>query len=137
MEDVGDIVRDISRSFNLPINTGKVGYINANGVYKVKDEAVRVQVTNALPTISHELGHHLDKQYGLSKLKSIQTAVNMMDPNFAAQYKPSEQRGEAVAEFIRSYLSSRGQAAINYRDFILTLLRPYGKGLTVNRRLRI
>lgn len=128
VEDVGDIVRDISRSFNLPINTGKVGYINANGVYKVKDEAVRVQVTNALPTISHELGHHLDKQYGLSKLKSIQTAVNMMDPNFAAQYKPSEQRGEAVAEFIRSYLSSRGQAAINYRDFYFDAVEAIRKG---------
>lgn len=128
VEDVGDIVRDISRSFNLPINTGKVGHINANGVYKVKDEAVRVQVTNALPTISHELGHHLDKQYGLSKLKSIQTAVNMMDPNFAAQYKPSEQRGEAVAEFIRSYLSSRGQAAINYRDFYFDAVEAIRKG---------
>lgn len=128
VEDVGDIVRDISRSFNLPINTGKVGYINANGVYKVKDEAVRVQVTNALPTISHELGHHLDKQYGLSKLKSIQTAVNMMDPNFAAQYKPAEQRGEAVAEFIRSYLSSRGQAAINYRDFYFDAIEAIRKG---------
>lgn len=128
VEDVGDIVRDISRSFNLPINTGKVGYINANGVYKVKDEAVRVQVTNALPTISHELGHHLDKQYGLSKLKSIQTAVNMMDPNFAAQYKPSEQRGEAVAEFIRSYLSSRGQAAVNYRDFYFDAVEAIRKG---------
>lgn len=128
VEDVGDIVRDISRSFNLPINTGKVGYINANGVYKVKDEAVRVQVTNALPTISHELGHHLDKQYGLSKLKSIQTAVNMMDPNFAAQYKPVEQRGEAVAEFIRSYLSSRGQAAINYRDFYFDAVEAIRKG---------
>lgn len=128
VEDVGDIVRDISRSFNLPINTGKVGYINANGVYKVKDEAVRVQVTNALPTISHELGHHLDKQYGLSKLKSIQTAVNMMDPNFAAQYKPAEQGGEAVAEFIRSYLSSRGQAAINYRDFYFDAIEAIRKG---------
>lgn len=128
VEDVGDIVRDISRSFNLPINTGKVGYINANGVYKVKDEAVRVQVTNALPTISHELGHHLDKQYGLSKLKSIQTAVNMMDPNFAAQYKPNEQRGEAVAEFIRSYLSSRGQAAVNYRDFYFDAVEAIRKG---------
>ena len=128
VEDVGDIVRDMSRSFNLPINTGKVGYINANGVYKVKDEAVRVQVTNALPTISHELGHHLDKQYGLSKLKSIQTAVNMMDPNFAAQYKPVEQRGEAVAEFIRSYLSSRGQAAINYRDFYFDAIEAIRKG---------
>ncbi len=128
VEDVGDIVRDISRSFNLPINTGKVGYINANGVYKVKDEAVRVQVTNALPTISHELGHHLDKQYGLSKLKSIQAAVNMMDPNFAAQYKPAEQRGEAVAEFIRSYLSSRGQAAINYRDFYFDAIEAIRKG---------
>lgn len=128
VEDVGDIVRDISRSFNLPINTGKVGYINANGVYKVKDEVVRVQVTNALPTISHELGHHLDKQYGLSKLKSIQTAVNMMDPNFAAQYKPNEQRGEAVAEFIRSYLSSRGQAAINYRDFYFDAVEAIRKG---------
>lgn len=128
VEDVGDIVRDISRSFNLPINTGKVGYINANGVYKVKDEAVRVQVTNALPTISHELGHHLDKQYGLSKLKSIQTAVNMMDPNFAAQYKPAEQRGEAVAEFIRSYLSSRGQAVINYRDFYFDAIEAIRKG---------
>ena len=128
VEDVGDIVRDISRSFNLPISTGKVGHINANGVYKVKDEAVRIQVTNALPTISHELGHHLDKQYGLSKLKSIQTAVNMMDPNFAAQYKPAEQGGEAVAEFIRSYLSSRGQAAINYRDFYFDAIEAIRKG---------
>lgn len=128
VEDVGDIVRDISRSFDLPISTGKVGYVDANGVYKVKDEAVRVQVTNALPTISHELGHHLDKKYGLSKLRSIQTAVNMMDPTFAAQYKPSELGGEAVAEFIRCYLSSRGQAAINYKDFYFEAIEAIRKG---------
>ncbi|MGN1092958.1 MAG: methyltransferase, partial [Monoglobaceae bacterium] len=68
---VSEIIEQISTEFGIPISTGKVTDSEASGIYKEKPETIRTRISNNLPTISHELGHHLDKKYNLNELGSV------------------------------------------------------------------
>ena len=72
------IVDEIRRAFGIPISTGKMRRPNAQGVYKTQSEAIRTQVGDDLPTIAHELGHHLDKKYRMSRLMGVSEAIRGM-----------------------------------------------------------
>lgn len=106
---VGEIVKLIEKDFGIPVSKGKFRE-RAYGIYKVKAEAIRTKISNALPTIGHELGHHLDKKYNLRNFQSINEAMRVLKdarPNFYNSYSPEARPGEAVAEFIRNYLADR------------------------------
>ncbi len=107
---IGNIVDYIRNAFDIPISSGKVENKNARGVYKVRAESIRTKISNNLPTVSHELGHHLDKLYKLSSLPSINDLIANCDQDFLNLYKPEERSGEAVAEFIREYLKNTNTA---------------------------
>ena len=116
---IGEIVNQIEKDFGVPVSTGRFKQ-KAYGIYKNKTEAIRTKVSNALPTIAHEIGHHLDKRYGLRKLPSIDEAIQVLKdtrPNFYASYKQSVIPAEAVAEFVRDYLADRTLAKNKYTKF--------------------
>lgn len=118
-DSIGDIVDMIRDTFGVPISTGKFRQ-RAFGIYKRRAEAIRTKVTNALPTIAHELGHHLDKRYGLHRLRSMSEALRVLResrPEFYNSYSESERPGEAVAEFVRDYLTDRLMAKEKYPTF--------------------
>ncbi len=119
-----DIVRYISETFNIPISTGNIGKGNASGVYKMPSQTIRTRITNDLPVISHELGHMLDDKYGLSNAKHINEVLNYaykLDPDFIDQYSGEEQDGEAIGQFVKSYLinpqKAKSEAAQFYKEF--------------------
>jgi N12 class adenine-specific DNA methylase len=120
------IVKKIHNRFGITIATGKVQNKEARGVYKERAEVIRTRETNNVPTITHELGHHLDKKYSFSKTKkSTLSLAKALPQEFLNQY-PAKQRGrEAVAEFVRIYLKSKLEAhALSeefFTDFINTL----------------
>ena len=119
LRSVTEITQKIRDAFGIPISTGKFRQ-KAYGIYKTKAEAIRTKVSDALPTISHELGHHFDKLYGLSHLSSSSEAVSVLQetrPEFAAKYKKREIPGEAIAEFMRDYLTDRTAASKKYPAF--------------------
>ena len=124
-ENIADIVKKISDKFEIPISTGKVTVKNASGIYKERSEAIRTRITNNLPTISHELGHHLDKKYDLSKLESVKELRKAVSEEFLEQYPTNEKNSEAVAEFVRIYLKNTNDAnrlcPDFYSDFVSTL----------------
>lgn len=107
---IGNIVDYIRNAFDIPISSGKVENPNARGIYKERAEAIRTRISNNLPTISHELGHHLDKLYKLSSLPSIDDLIANCDQDFLNLYRAEERSGEAVAEFIREYLKNTNNA---------------------------
>lgn len=116
---LGEIVKLIEKTFNIPISTGKF-HQKAYGIYKNKSEAIRTKVSNALPTIAHEVGHHLDKKYGLRSLPSIDEAIQVLKdtrPDFFNSYTVKQRPAEAVAEFIRDYLADRTLAKNKYPKF--------------------
>ncbi len=129
---VSDIVAYIEKIFDVPINKGNIRQKNAAGIFKAKVNAIRTQLGNALPTICHELGHLLDKNHCLTALASIDEAVEVMqkrNPQFAALYGENQQKGEAVAEFVREYLRDRKAAREQYPQFFDAFVRSLGSDL--------
>lgn len=116
---IGEIVKLIEKEFGVPISSGRFRH-NAYGIYKNKSRAIRTKITNALPTIAHELGHHLDRLYNLHSLPSINEAMQVLEqdrPEFYAGYKENQRPREAVAEFLRVYLADRNLAKTKYPNF--------------------
>jgi N12 class adenine-specific DNA methylase len=107
---LSNIVDEISAKFNIPISSGKVADREASGIYKKQAEAIRTRISNNLPTISHELGHHLDKQYELSSLKSVDEIKGIVSDEFLDKYPAEKINGELVAEFVRAYLKNINEA---------------------------
>ena len=130
---LGGIVKKIRTKFGVPISTGKVPHKDARGVYKRKAETIRTRIANNLPTIAHELGHHLDKMYSLSGNKSVESLMKALPQDFLSLYPTKEQGKEAVAEFVRTYLKSTTEAqklsAEFYNDFVMTLSKEDLKAL--------
>lgn len=130
---LSDIVKDISGKFGIPIAKGKVTNREASGIYKEKPEVIRTRIQNDLPTISHELGHHLDKMYGLSGLESIDELMEAVDGEFLERYPEGDRPGEAIAEFVRKYLANTNEASRLcpdfYADFVGALSREDLKAL--------
>ncbi|MBI3398888.1 MAG: hypothetical protein HY026_06630 [Deltaproteobacteria bacterium] len=58
-----DIVRFLSEKLNLPVRTGRFrgGNKGVMGIFKIKPEVVRSKFANDIETISHEIGHALEK----------------------------------------------------------------------------
>ncbi len=115
--NISDIVRDIRDKFGIPIATGKVTDREASGIYKEKPETIRTRIANNLPTISHELGHHLNKKYHLERMESVKELRKAVSKEFLDQYPPEAKNGEAVAEFVRIYLKNANDANRLCPDF--------------------
>lgn len=129
---LGSITSKIEKLFNLPISTGKFKE-RAYGIYKTNTEAIRTRVANNITTISHELGHHLDKQNGLTQLPEIEEAISVLKkdrPDFVKSYKEKQIPGEAVAEFVRNYITDRNSAKSRYPQFYKAFAKAlnYRKG---------
>ena len=122
---ISDIVRSISDKFKIPIAAGKVNDREAAAIYKETPEVIRTRIANNLPSISHELGHHLDKRYRLSKLPSVVELRKTVSSEFLDQYPEEAKDGEAVAEFVRVYLKGISEAERLcpefYRDFVIAI----------------
>jgi len=116
---LSNIIGKIRHDFNTPVSTGHIRKRNAAGVYMQRPETIRMRIANDLPTVSHELGHHLDKRYGLSKVSGAvkQELLDSMPRGFKNSYKKNELPGEGVAEFIRQYLSDRTKAQEDFKLF--------------------
>jgi len=103
---VSELVNDIKKSFGITVKTGKVTARGASGIYKVLPEVIRTKGSNQLPTIIHELGHHLNKRYAIENSQYIDEAKQLVDPDFLAQYAQEDVPGEIAAEFIRRYFKN-------------------------------
>lgn len=142
--NIAQIVKDIRKKFGIPISTGKVTDRSASGIYKEQAESIRTRIANNLPTISHELGHHLDKKYNLKGMSSVKILRKAVSQDFLERYPSKERNGEAVAEFVRIYLRNYKAAErlspSFYNEFLKTLsdqdLKAVNQiALSVNRYL--
>ena len=116
VKSISDIIKDIRDKFDIPINTGN--YRGSHlGQFNKRTESIRTRLANDLPTVSHELGHYLDKEYGLSKNESINEILDFVPADVARRYSKEQLPGEAIAEFVRRYLTSRESARVDAPDF--------------------
>ena len=117
---LSDIINKIRHDYGLSVTTGHIRKKNTLGQYNRSNKGIRSRVTNDLPTISHELGHHIDNKYGITKnLSSALSAelIGNLDPAMKAAYKKTKWKTEGLAEFVRSYLRNSETAAKDYPRF--------------------
>ncbi len=132
-KSISEIVATIEHDFGLNTTTGHIKGKNTLGIYIPNNQGIRTKVANDLPTLSHELGHFLDKTYAMqSRLtEGMETELKQnLDKDFASNYKEKELIGEGIAEYVRRFLKNRDDAADDYplfNDFFLKLFK--GKDL--------
>jgi hypothetical protein len=114
-----NLMEKIRHDFGIPVTSGNIRKRNAAGAYYEKPGTIRTRISNDLPTVAHELGHHFDYLYGLSSAPDdILTEITSNLPSeFKDRYKDEALPGEGVAEFVRRYLSDRAQAEVDYPAF--------------------
>lgn len=122
LHEIRDFIQD---KFHVRIDTGKIQQKNALGIFKVKSENIRTLTSNDVESISHELGHALDKKYNFRDMASIDEAAALLSEGFKKNYKESEYGGEAAAEFLRIMLwdktFAQNQSPNFYNEFMAKL----------------
>ena len=118
---ISDIINKMRHDFGIPIGKGRMPRKDVRGRYSKHDFSIRTRVTNDLPAVSHELGHHLDNVYKLTQhiSKDLENElINQLPAEFHEKYAASKLKGEGLAEFVRRYLQNKDLAAIDYPLFI-------------------
>ena len=114
-EDKGltSLIKEISKAYNLPINQGKVVGKNSSAEYHVNRETVRTRNVNDLPVVTHELGHHLDKNFKLVTAVEDAGQIN----NIVRL---------AGNRFLSSYSRVFDDLYLNQKKYVRALLKEYG-----------
>ena len=100
-----EIVKAAEFEFDIPIRTGK-GPRHAAGWFKVRPEVVRTQAKyyGHLGIMAHEVGHFLDKIFGIRKKNMPNPAREELR---GLDYEPAKRRtSEGFAEFIRIWMTT-------------------------------
>ena len=120
---LSEIVERLRHDFGVNVTIGHVRGSGVLGTYSNTTNGIRSRLYNDLPTISHELGHHLDNRYGITY--SVPSAVSAELIRCAGSQKRGntmQTMKEGLAEFIRLYLQNSETATIDYPN-IESLIR--------------
>jgi hypothetical protein len=122
-----DIAETIQKDFGIPIRVGHFRE-RALGIFKPRPEVVRAGEANALSTISHELGHYLDKKimggFARENRKAFSQRFGKWNDELVAMGKAlygtrkptAGYRAEGFAEYVREWLTT-GEAAKSAPQF--------------------
>lgn len=115
---LSEIIAGIEHDFGINITTGHARG-RVRGQYSRLDNGIRTKITNDLPTVSHELGHALDREYGITGnlTDTMRGELEKSLGDLKSAYKENEWVGEGFAEYLRKYLQNSETAAIDYPEF--------------------
>ena len=119
-KSLSEIVEDIRYAFGLNITTGHIRGKETLGTYNRRSQGIRSKIHNDLPTISHELGHHLDNTYSLTKdagRDAVKELIDHLSADMRNAYPQKKWGTEGLAEYVRQFLQNREVAAIDYPKF--------------------
>ena len=92
------------KQLDVPSRVGRISQRNALGIFKVKPEVIRTRLAEDMPVISHEVGHYLDKMFGIrDAVSNDQTIVEELTA--LGKTQPKKWFTEGIAEFMRRYLT--------------------------------
>ena len=119
---LAEIVEGIRHDFGVHITTGHIRGKNVRGQYSQNEKGIRSKIAQDLPTIAHELGHHLDTQYALTERENIteqlrQELLDGLSDETKQAYQKNKWLKEGMAEYLRRFLQNRQTAAIDYPKF--------------------
>jgi hypothetical protein len=109
------VVRNMRQNLGVVIDTGRLSSKGRGvlGEFKVTPEVIRSRMLGDLQTISHEIGHNLDKRFKLQEAayeKELIDMVNKVNPDHLGNYPAGKHLEEAIAEYVRLRLTDPAQA---------------------------
>lgn len=115
---LSEIIAGIEHDFGINITTGHARG-SVRGQYSRLDNGIRTKITNDLPTVSHELGHALDREYEITGnlTDTMRGELEKSLGDLKSAYKENEWVSEGFAEYLRKYLQNSETAAIDYPEF--------------------
>ncbi len=110
-ENIGSIIKEIAKRFHVNVyakryrNMGK----NTLGWFDNMHSQIHTQEKEQLGVTIHELGHKLDKDFGLNGSAGVQDMLDNV-PGLKQEmqqrgYTPAEMQMETIADFVWKYLS--------------------------------
>ncbi len=117
VKPVHEIMNDIKRDFKVGITTSRYRARKAYAHYKSFPQVIESRIANTIAPLMHELGHHFDHRYTFYNSELVNNLVKKMPEEFTRNYKTNELKHEAIAEFVRLYLTMPGEAKEFGGDF--------------------
>lgn len=131
MDSAYNIIQSFREHFGLQIGKGSIFSQKVSGYYNTQTWEIRTRVHNDLPTVCHELGHHLDRQYFKGALgsfmdttkgdtdadKAFRELLRNSDQAFLSNYKQKDHSKEAFAEYIREYFLDSDATEMRFPEF--------------------
>ena len=124
-KSLSTIIAEIEHDFGINITTGHIRGKGVLGKYDVKSGGIRTKIANNLPIVSHELGHHFERTFGIKEQlteEMTKELTSQLTEIATEKYSDEQLIREGVAEYIRRFLQNRETAAIDYplfTDFFL------------------
>ena len=120
-KSLSEIVARIQHDFDVNITSGHLRGGGVRGTFNKNNEGIRTKLANDLPTITHELGHFLDKKYKLINKSLDKELIKELTDNLPQEmkdvYAENKWKTEGFAEFMRRFMQNREVAAIDYPEF--------------------
>ncbi|HHW41250.1 MAG TPA: hypothetical protein GXX19_08900 [Syntrophomonadaceae bacterium] len=103
------IINYLEDRLGIPVREGRMWHSDSAGEYEVKPEVIRSRKPEDLPTIAHEVGHHLVKFLGL-KPNAYAAELWPLGDVLYPQASDTVKLNEGMAEFFRLYFVDPAEA---------------------------
>lgn len=117
LKPVHEIMKDIQKQFKVGVTSSRFRNRKAYAHYKVFPQVIESKIANTIEPLMHELGHHLGYKYNFNDNPLVSNMITKMPSEFTTVYRKDELRFEAVAEFLRLYMTSPADAKEYGGDF--------------------
>lgn len=104
-----------------------------SAAYEEFREVLVTKSANNLPAIFHDLGHHLDKLYDMTKLEGFSEVAKEYSKGLEESYSAEEIPHEAAAEFVRHFLMNNDEMLKKFPTFTRAFSKAVGgkmRGIT-------
>lgn len=107
---ISDVMKRMQEAVKIPVRLGKItGGKAVQGQYYPKEEMIRLCKANDIATLSHEVGHHLEKvvfdKIGSDEVKQFYAELSPIASKAKSQTKAAVS-AEGFAEFVSGYVTN-------------------------------
>lgn len=121
-----DLKRETEKMFNIPINYGRTN--GMAGMYKSKENTIRIAKAGDFLTVAHEIGHKLDNRYNFHSMPEISELKTAFYDSLAKEgYIEPQIPGELVAEYVKTYMENADYAKNEFPQFTKVFLESLDK----------
>lgn len=111
-----ELKQTAEKLFRLPVNYGKTG--GSAGIYKVREDVVRIKQPGDFLTLAHEIGHKLDNRYNLHDLPEVSELQSAFRESLIEEgYLEFQLPNEYVSEYVKSYMENADQTVADFPKF--------------------